>query len=104
MTFKDFMAENGYEVITTFWEDFSLADRFGILAINDTYDRTFTKWKDNCKYLTELILVLNHKIAQYYEVKPHIAELYDTLWRKADQYARENLKGDDANYYFHTTD
>ena len=58
MTFRELMAENGYELQTTFWNDFSIADRFGIEAINDTYKRAFSEWKDNYKYLTELILVL----------------------------------------------
>lgn len=30
MTFREFMRENGYELQTTFWEDFSIADRFGL--------------------------------------------------------------------------
>ena len=30
---------NGYEPITTFWQDFSIADKFGIAAIEDTYRR-----------------------------------------------------------------
>ena len=30
MTFRAFMAENGYNVQTTFWEDFSAADIFGL--------------------------------------------------------------------------
>lgn len=30
MTFKEFMQENGYDLITTFWEDFSIADKYGI--------------------------------------------------------------------------
>ena len=65
MTFREFMRENGYELQTTFWEDFSIADRFGLSAIKDTFKRAFEGWKDNYKYLTELILVLNHKIWQY---------------------------------------
>ena len=28
MTFREFMKENGNEVKTTFWEDFSIAERF----------------------------------------------------------------------------
>ena len=67
MTFREFMRENGYELQTTFWEDFSIADRFGLSAIQDTFKRAFEEWKNNYKYLTELILVLNHKIWQYYE-------------------------------------
>ena len=35
MTFRAFMAENGYNVQTTFWEDFSAADIFGLSAIQD---------------------------------------------------------------------
>lgn len=27
MTFREFMQENGYDLITTFWEDFSIADQ-----------------------------------------------------------------------------
>lgn len=30
MTFKEFMKEIGYDLITTFWEDFSIADKYGI--------------------------------------------------------------------------
>ena len=37
MTFREFMRENGYELQTTFWEDFSIADRFGLSAIRDTF-------------------------------------------------------------------
>ena len=39
MTFREFMSENGYTVQTTFWEDFTIADRFGLSAIRDTYNR-----------------------------------------------------------------
>ena len=37
MTFREFMRENGYELQTTFWEDFSIADRFGLSAIPVSY-------------------------------------------------------------------
>lgn len=36
---------NGYEPITTFWQDFSIADKFGIAAIEDTYRRVKSEWK-----------------------------------------------------------
>lgn len=104
MTFKEFMTENGYELQTTFWEDFSIADKFGKAAIADTYNRAFNEWKDNCKFLTELVLVLNHKIWQYHKNHPDIASLYNSLWKRTDEYAMENLKGDEATYYFNVTD
>ena len=45
MTFREFMKENGNEVKTTFWEDFSIAERFGLSAIQDTFNSAFKEWK-----------------------------------------------------------
>ena len=104
MTFKEFMQENGYELQTTFWEDFSIADRFGLAAVLDTFNRAFREWKGDYKFLTELTLVLNHKIWQYYENRPDMAVLYNTLSEQADQYAKENLKGNELSYYWEVTD
>lgn len=104
MTFRAFMAENGYNVQTTFWEDFSAADIFGLSAIQDTFNRAVEEWKGNCKYLTELVLALNHKIWQHYKTKPTVAALYDALWRQAHQYAIENLKDEELSYYYDVTD
>lgn len=67
MTFKEFMKEVGYNLMTTFWEDFSIADKYGIAGVKDTYRRAFNEWKDDYKFFTELTLVLNHKIWQHYE-------------------------------------
>ena len=51
-----------YEMKTTFWSDFSIADAFGAGAVTDTYDRAFAEWKADPVYLTELAMTLNHKI------------------------------------------
>ena len=37
MTFQEFMQEVGYALITTFWEDISIADKYGIAGVKDTY-------------------------------------------------------------------
>ena len=95
---------NGYEPKTTFWEDFSIADHFGTNAVQDTYNRAFASWKSNVVYLTEMVLVLNHKIWQHYNHNNKLAALYDKLWRQADDYALTNLKGKDLTYYYQTTD
>lgn len=95
---------NGYETMTTFWDDFSIADRFGIAAIKDTYKRAFNEWKENYKYLTELVMVLNWKIWQHYENNELIARVYNELWKEAVLYAQENLHGEEAEYFFRTTD
>ena len=93
-----------YEQKTTFWMDFSIADKFGIAAIKDTYKRAFNAWKDNHVYLTELVMVLNHKVWQWYETNDAIARLYDTLWREADLWAIENLKDEELEYFYRVTD
>ena len=105
MTFKQFCkSELGYDTQTTFWEDFSIADRLGISAVKDTYERAFNNWKGNYKYLTELVLVLNHKIWQHYEKNEELARVYNDLWEKADTYAVSNLKGEELSYFYRTLD
>ena len=150
--------ENGYKFKTTFWSDFSIADRFGLDAVQDTFNRAFAEWKSNVIYLTELVLVLNWKIyyfdggskqmkakadeaqkeylkvlenasksksetelgaradavircqmekeqylkkAKYFE---DLAVLYDKLWKQADEYACEYLKGRELGYFYDVTD
>lgn len=94
-----------YEFKTTFWQDFTIADKFGIDAIKDTYKRAFNEWKDNYVYLTELVLVLNWKLWQHYENNnSYIAGVYSDLWEKADNYAINNLKGDELTYFYRETD
>lgn len=67
---------NDIELKTTFWNDFSIADQFGLDAVRDTYERTFKEWRENISYAKELVLVLNHKIFQHYEENPHLSEFY----------------------------
>lgn len=96
---------NGYETITTFWEDFGIADRFGIDAVKDTYRRAFNEWKDNYKYLTELVMVLNWQCWLHYERhNEKLSRLYGELYYGANDYALEHLKGDELTYYYRTTD
>lgn len=93
-----------YKPITTFWEDFSIAENFGASAIRDTYRRALHNWKGNYKYLTELVMVLNWKIWQWYEKNEVYGRLYNDLWQKADEYACTNLKGEELSYFYQTTD
>lgn len=93
-----------YKPITTFYEDFSIADCFGISAIKDTYKRCMDEWKTDYKYLTELVMALNWKIWEHYGKNDTLAKVYYDLWGKADLYATENLKGDELSYFYRTTD
>ena len=92
-------------VSNTFWMDFTIADAFGVNAIEDTYKRAFKEWKSNYKMLTALVVILNHKIWQHYEAGRHdIAKLYDNLWRQAEDYALTNLKDAELEYYLEVID
>lgn len=94
----------GYKPMTTFYLDFSIADKFGVAAIQDTYDRAFNEWKSNYKYITEFVMVLNWKIWRWYQVNDEYSKLYDKLWKEADAWCIENLTGEALDYYFETTD
>lgn len=96
---------NGYKPITTFWQDFSIADNFGIDAIEDTFNLAFNEWKSNYKYLTELALVLNWKSWEHFENGDKtISRLYTRLWFKVDDYAYDNLNEEEKRYYWEKTD
>lgn len=101
---------------TTFYSDFTIADKFGPFAIKDTYKRAFNEWKTNTEYVTELAIVLNLKAFEHYykydalvdpqakNYEDFITGIYDKLWVETDNWCCENLKGDDLDYYFKTTD
>jgi hypothetical protein len=93
------------EFSTTFWQDFTIADAFGEDAVKDTFDRAFEEWKSDYRYLTDLVIVLNHKLWEHYEKgNESLARLYDSLWKKADGYAMDTLKDDELGYFLDQTD
>jgi len=98
------LSDMGYEVRTTFYEDFSIADNFGLFAIKDTYKRAFKEWKNNVEYITELNMVLNWKGFRWYDVNEKYSELYFSLFTELREWCFENLKGEDLEYYIKTTD
>lgn len=105
MTLREAIEElTFYKCFTTFPEDFAIADRFGVDAVRDTFNKAFNEWKGDYKYLTELVLVLNWKIWQFYEKNEDLANLYNELWEQADNYACENLKGEELSYFYSTLD
>ena len=94
----------GYKPITTFYTDFSIADKFGVEAIKDTYKRVFQEWKYDYKYITELAMVLNWKLWRWYGKNNELSMLYDSLWKEIDGWCIDNLKGKELEYYYKTTD
>lgn len=94
-----------YQFQTTFWMDFSIADKFGAEAIKDTFRRAFNEWKDNHIYLTELTLVMNWKCNLWYEKgNTEYYQLYYDYYYKCRDYGYDNLKGNELNYFHNTID
>lgn len=95
----------GYEFKTTFRNDFTIADHYGIDAIKDTYKRAFNEWKNDLVYVTELVLVLNWKLFDHYQ-KWHdkMAQLYNDLRESTHERCLANLKWKDLEYYYKQTD
>lgn len=58
----------------------------------------------NIEYMTGLVMVLNWKIAEHYRKNDRLAEMYDELWNKADEWMYEHFDGDDLQYFMRTTD
>lgn len=94
----------GYKPKTTFWEDFVIAEAFGIDAIKDTFNRASKHWKHNVEYITELVMVLNWKTWRWYGKNDKFCEIYTSLYYELHEWCLDNLKGDDLTYYLRTTD
>ena len=93
------------EFKTTFWTDFSIADKFGEKAVKDTFDRALKEWKSDVEYVTELSIVTNWKCWEHYrEGNEGMSKLYANLYYKVDGWCKTHLKGEDAEYYFRMTD
>lgn len=101
---KYFEETLGFEFETSFWEEFSIAEQYGAKGVKEHFNIAFPQWKDNLEFLTELVLVLNLKVAVWFGVDDSLGMTYDALWRMADGYAMDNLKGDDLHYYLSTLD
>lgn len=97
--------QTGYKPITTFYLDFSIAEKFGVEGVIDTYKRGLqTAVSMGYKALTEFVMVLNWKIWEHYQTNEPLAKVYNDLWKEADEYAMEHLKGNELSYYYKTTD
>lgn len=97
--------EIGYEMKTTWWGDFTVAELIdGVKGVKDTFNRAWKYWRNDKVYTTELALVLNWKAWQWSEKDDDLSKLYTELWQKLDAYVMDNWKGDDLKYYLHTTD
>lgn len=94
-----------YECQTTFWNDFSIAERFGAEAVRDTYKRARAEWGRDRVYGTELSMVLNHKCWYWHgEQNEELSKLYAKLWEEYHEWVLDNWNGEDLGYYLRVVD
>ena len=100
----DSVAFCGYEQKTTFFADFSVAERFGLDEVKDTYKRARKEWKNNVEYFTELTMVLNWKSWVYTGKNNTLSDAYAGMYYEAYSYGLDNFKGEDLDYFIRTID
>lgn len=98
-----------YKYFTTFWSDFDIAEHFGDAAIDDTAKRAYNEWKNDVKYLTELVMVINHKCWDHYHkgseiLSEHYGNLYYEYYEKALDYLDKKGNKEDISYFIRTLD
>ena len=114
---------SGYERKYTFYSDFSIAEFCETWmhdrgAIIDTFNNVIESWGSSIEAISEIVLVLNHKIWAFYDGvdssylkcnehnRERIAKLYDKLYHKAVDFVYEKFGEDDEamSYYYSVTD
>ena len=103
--FTDTLKEcGGYETISTFYSDLSIADVFGIDAIKDTIKRVKDEWFNDYKMFSEFVLALNHKSWEWDERREvegseEFKKFYIEQYYHFDDYCLDNYKGEALDYY-----
>lgn len=103
---KGRMEEVNYESISTFYQDFTIAEFFKG-GLEDTFKRVCKHWIDNYEMFTELIIVLNHKIWEHYNKgNDELSRKYDSMWREAMSIFFEKYEENEEvmRYYYQITD
>lgn len=93
-----------YEFRSKMWQDFTKAEKTGTDEIKNTYKTYFKNWKGAYLYLTELVFILNAKSKEHTSFNIRFANLYNKLYEDANDYAIQNLKGKELDYYFEKVD
>lgn len=95
----------GYNPISTFWSDLSIAEWFGAENIKDTYKRVVKEWFDNHEMFTEFVMVLNHKSWEWADRNNNeLSELYIKLFYHAKDLVLAKYKGEKLDYFLRVTD
>lgn len=105
--FTALMQDFGKTTKTTFYSDYTIADLCGgVKAVKDTYNRSVKAWLNNIEYITEMYIVLNHKIWEHYESNEELARCYNELWEDLYSKITEHYANDDEklSYFYNESD
>lgn len=114
---------SGYQRKYTFYADFGIAEFCEVFkadkgAVKDTYKRVVESWGKSIEAMTEVVMVLNHKLWSFYgkvdssylgcseEWRQHFMEVYQELYENCVDFIEKNFANDsDAlSYYYEVTD
>ena len=122
---KDIRAGGNYTTVpngvalekTTFWFDFSLAEKLGgVAGVKDTYELAFEGWKDDIRYLTALYITMNWKGGDWYGKDDELSKSYYQCQQELDKYIfagerevgdkleYDNFNQDEVRYFIQATD
>lgn len=96
-----------YKRKTTFFYDLSIAERSGIAAVNETYNRVMKEWLDDIEYITEFALSLNYKSWEWNgREDDEMTDLYIDLFYKSQDAIYEHFDDNKEalKYYYEITD
>lgn len=94
---KDNIVED--EQAPKFWEDFTQAEAFGTKSIRTRFNLAFDKYKDNPEIMADLVSTTKVKSSTQKVSNHAFSELYDELWKKAENYATMNYDSKDINEF-----
>ena len=88
-----------------FYKEFTNAEKKGTESVKLLFKTVFkNEVKSNYIYLTELAIVLNKKHKEYLTNNTRLSKLYNKLYEDVNEYAVQNLKFGDLDYYFDNVD
>lgn len=112
-----------YERKYTFYSDFGIAEFCEVYkadagAVKDTYKRVEESWGSSIEAITEVVMVLNHKIWSFYdnvdssylgcseEWRQHFMEVYQELYERCVAFIEKTFANDSEalSYYYEVTD
>lgn len=99
---------SGYKRKTTFFSDLAIAEMIGgEKAVKDTYNSIMKEWINNIEYITEFVLILNHKCWMFYDAgMMDVSKLYHDLYYESYNRVAEHFDGNNEaiSYFFKTLD